>query len=124
MSNPKVASPHAHRAVYATLLVVALLGCGATPVVAVDIGSAQLAVGDSIRVTAVFGHHHFGMFQDDIHATSQSAPSSFRWTSSDSGVAVVDSRGMVYARKRGTAQISASYHDVHPQHPAVIIVSP
>jgi hypothetical protein len=108
----------------AAVLAIGSLGCSATPVVALDIGSTRLAVGDSLLVGAVFGHHHPGLFRDDIHAMSRTEPTLFRWTTSDSSVVAVDGRGMVYARRLGTAEVSASYDGVRAQSPAIISVIP
>jgi hypothetical protein len=108
----------------AALPAISSLGCSATPVVALDIGSTRLAVGDSLLVGAVFGHHHPGLFRDDIHVISRTEPTLFRWTTSDSSVVAVDGRGMVYARRLGAAEISASYDGVRAQNPAIISVIP
>lgn len=107
----------------AATLLAGSVACSPTKIVVVDLGSARLSVGDSVLVGAAFGHHHFGLFNDDIHANSRDQPTAFRWSSSDSSVAGVDARGMVYARRPGKAEVTAEYDGLRPNFPALIEVT-
>jgi len=70
----------------------------------------------------VFGHRHAGLFRDDVHATSETAPSEFRWSSDDTTVARVDQRGVVFALAVGTARIGATYRGIAASNPTVVDV--
>ncbi|HSQ32749.1 MAG TPA: Ig-like domain-containing protein [Gemmatimonadaceae bacterium] len=113
-------------ALVASLLVIsAATACQPIPVVALDAGGGQLAVGDTLRIGAVFGHHsQMLIFHNEISFTSRTQPDEFRWTSSDSTVASVDRFGLVRALRVGATRITAEHNGVYASNPAVVTVVP